>query len=146
MVGRNAPEVSFATFEDVTVNLTTGSRPVILAFFDAACPGCDDEIQKLSVASTILFDRAWIGALTTAEGAERLETAVDNGGAIDLIFAGVDGSDALAKGFEIGRRPTTIVIDKDGQIAAAWDQTVPVGLLLRFMRDLVPDELAAGGA
>ncbi len=119
---------------------------MILAFFDATCPGCDDEIQKLSVASTILFDRVWVGALAEEAGADRLETAVDNGGAIDLIFAGVDRGDELASGFGIGRRPTTVVIDKDSRIVAAWDQSVPVGLLLRFMRDLVPDDLAASGA
>jgi predicted DCC family thiol-disulfide oxidoreductase YuxK len=145
IVGRTAPEVSFSTFEDVTVNLTTGSRPAIIAFFDESCALCNEEMQKLAVASTILFDRAWVGALTREAGAGLLETAVINEGASDLIFAGVDRGDALASGFGIERRPTTVVVDKDGRIVAAWDQSVPVGLLLRFMRDLVPDELAASG-
>lgn len=135
-VGRPSPEIAFNTFDGTPVELHGRTRPVVLLFLDDPCTECDSELGRLAVAATILFDEAWTAVLSSPVSADDVRTAVAEAGAAELIFAGTDEGDGIARSFGVERTPATIVVDGEGRVAAVWQRPIPAAVVIEVVRGL----------
>jgi thiol-disulfide isomerase/thioredoxin len=136
IVGRASPAVEFFSFDGAPVSLHDRNRPVVLLFLGPPCRDCEAELSKAAVVATILFEEAWVGILASPGAAATVQRAVSDAGAGDLVLAGVDEGDAIARGFDVSRMPYTIVLDADARVAAAWPRSVPATVILDVVRGL----------
>jgi hypothetical protein len=134
-VGRESPSISFNTFDGTRVELHNRTRPVVLVLLDSPCTYCDEELGKVAVMGTILFDEAWTAVVGTPAAEEEVRRAVSDAGAAELAFAGADDG-TIVGSLNIERTPATVVLDSDNRIAAMWQRSVPAAVVLDLVRTL----------
>lgn len=136
LVGEPSPRIAFNTFDGTHVELHERTRPVVLVLLDAPCTYCDEELSKVAVVATILFDEAWTAVVSSPAAREDVRRSVEDVGVAELAFAGVDEDGTIASAFEIERTPATVVMDGSNRIAAIWQRSIPATVVMQFVRTL----------
>lgn len=134
-VGRRSPAIVFNTFDGTHVELHKRTRPVVLVLLDSPCTFCDEELGKVAVMGTILYDEAWTAVVGTPASEEDVRRAVEDAGAAELAFAGADDG-SIVEDLNIERTPAVVVLDSSNRIAAMWQRSVPAAVVLELVRTL----------
>jgi thiol-disulfide isomerase/thioredoxin len=143
-----APPISGRTLDDTTYDVSTDrGKVVVVNFWASWCPPCRSEQQQLNAVygSTSRANVAFVGVDIRDDTAEANAFRSTHHVAYPSI---VDASDSLSLDFRPripGLPPNTVVLDRDGRVAAKILGSTPPGVLAPIIRQLVAERATASG-
>ncbi len=129
--GELAPDFAVTMFqgqnvvggESVTLGSLVGERPIVLNFWAGLCPPCRAEMPDLQEFNEEFQDRALLLGVDLGQftGLGNASDAKELLADLAVTYpAGFTSDSAVIRNYQILGMPTTIFIDREGQIFSKW--------------------------
>lgn len=134
LVGTGAPSLTFRPFGGGTLAYDGLDRIVVLAFLGPRCDRCRIDVQKLATLSVVYYEDIYTVGVASAGTGRQTEQLIANEGGGGLVVGAEDIDNTVAKGLQITKRPTLVVVGPKGIVDAIWTEDVPLNVLFRFLK------------
>jgi len=115
IVGKPAPPTSFTAFDGNNASLGDhAGRPIVLNFWSSSCAPCITEMPAFEQVHQQFGDKVVFVGLDTVDGETPARAMAARIGVTYQL--GFDPDGAIAKSFGVINLPTTVLIDRNGQV------------------------------
>lgn len=124
LLGKRPPDFTAKTLAGESISMESLSKPLLLVFFNPACPGCWEDFPILSELSKEVSVVLLAAAKLSPEKKDRLELAA--GEKVVVLFT---EEVRVLQAFQVMRSPTYFLIDGEGVVIWVWEGNLVSGAM-----------------